>query len=93
MLQVALGRLSHIIICPCHPLRCFERCLYRKRRDSIHDVISYRLVDPHSSDSYTLASAHMSIVAATLISMCVARRHSIEHMHDPSTPTTTHKAC
>jgi hypothetical protein len=93
MLQIALRSLSHIIIRPYHPLRSFERCLYGKRRDSLHDVISYRLVDPYSSDSYALARADVCIVATALIPMRMARRHSIKHMHNPATTTATHKAC
>jgi hypothetical protein len=92
MLQVALRRLPHIIVCLYHPLRGLERCLYGKRGDSLHDGISYRLVDPYSSDSYALARADVCIVAAALIPMRVARRHSIKHMHDPATATATHQA-
>jgi len=92
VLQVALRRLSHIIICPYHPLRGFKRGFYRKRRDSLHDVIGDCLVDSYASDSYALARADVRIVAAALIPMRVARRHSIEHMHDPSAATATHKA-
>jgi len=72
VLQIARGRLSHIIIRPYHPLRGFERGLDRQRRNSLHDVIRYRLVDPYSSDSYALASTSMCIIAPTLILMRVA---------------------
>jgi hypothetical protein len=92
MLKIALRRLSHIIICPYHPLCGFERGFYRKRRDSLHDVIGDRLVDSYAADSYALARANVCIVAAALIPMRMARRHSIEHMHDPATTTASHKA-
>jgi hypothetical protein len=73
-------------------LRSFERCLYRKRRDSLRDVISYRLVDPYASDSYTLARANVCIVAATLIAVCMVRPHAIEHMHDLPASSAANKA-
>jgi hypothetical protein len=92
MLKIALRRLSHIIICPYHPLCGFERGFYRKRRDSLHDVIGDRLVDSYAADSYALARANVCIVAAALIPMRMARRHSVEHMHDPATTTASHKA-
>ena len=57
VLQIAFRRPSHIIVCSYHELRGFERSLYRKWRDSLHDVIGYRLVDPYSSDSYALSHA------------------------------------
>jgi hypothetical protein len=93
MLQVAPGRLSHIIICSYHSLRRFKRCFHSKRRDSLYDVFGCGLVDPYSSDSYALARPNVGIVAATLIAMCVTRGHSIEHMHDPSAAPAANEAC
>src|SRR5437660_895767 len=60
--------------------------------DGLDDLCGDGAIDPDAADANTKPAADVTVVAAAMVAMSMARLRAIEHSHRPTTATATHQA-
>jgi hypothetical protein len=73
-------------------IRGLDRGVDRVLRDGLDDLCGDGTIDPDAADADAQPSADMTVVAAALVAMSMARLRAIEHAHRPAAATATHQS-